>query len=327
LDDIGFGCCGKVYDAVTSFTPKMLDKMAELAVIGHVLVGGRNRIIESTALIFAIDPKESKEKDIAKELLRSIDPRHVEKNFRMLIRIGFLSRNYEELFFKLQQELSLPRVQGTAIRSGQPEITVDDPKKSNSHGSFSDQEELRRGLREAADRATTRPPCPISVTPAYGTSISSNVTPIPERPSPRKKKKRRNGNTSVCWDSREELPDITDAAQLRSIDLKNKKVSEKMMYRIICIFGFRISGQKASIGENYSQVVNIQQRIMNLLKGDKCLQRLFEKCWDNMIHNNAMYRKKRGEVASLPSKISNILDSEIRDVVAWALLENRRLTS
>ncbi len=365
LRELGHECDSVIFNAAVSLTPKMLERFADLAML-DLEIDGLDALLGATVLPFAMEAEDSPEKQIGRNILRSNNQSTNVSIFNSLIKLGIMNVDDNETFLNMQLEISSLRAEQSAppsaSREERPESEAESPKPpsetpeppepapetmrspssdagsvesapegTNSATPITCQHELRSALDEAVRKVTaSRPQTPVrpqSQNQSPSSPSSHPASSKPPRPPP--KKRRRNGTSIIPWEEREELPDIDDAQAFRNAELRNKRMSERVMYKAICVFCFRATGQKALIGDKGTARSLVRVNMTRLITNDKPLGELFSECWKKMEQAGAIReKKKKGEhVVSLTNSVSDITNQEIREVVEWALKENRRLST
>lgn len=330
LDEIGYRCDVGFIEDVMTLTLPMRDAMARLSMVGHIVVGGRKRLMEATCLVFAAADEDSEESRVSLSLLRSMDRKEATRTLHTLLNLGLLSPAEREAILSMDLWACGQENEQRNPASGEeqtPAPRVSDPPPVQEPPP----EMLPSGIDASGGQGEPCMPTPIPESdsavrwPDEAPETEPCIDPSLRRSTLKKKRKKK--TTSILpWDSRKPLPDITDAAALRNETLRNRSTNLDMMCRVICVFGFRITGQKALIGEKYANVSSVRQNVIRLVKGDKEFISFFKDCWDKMAIAKAIQFKKRGDVASLPPRTGGISDEQMAQIVEWALSENRRLT-
>ena len=303
LEELGNRGQARIYEEVSELTGRMLETFAELSVVGRLASGKMPRLLESTALMHSFDDS-SQERAQARSILSQRDPAEVSRTLDTLVDLGMVDSGMMPEYLELLDDLSCPEPN----RAG--------PTPSD-FVPIKDQSKLKEALALAVERS--------SIPPEESPSEDCPEPHLePARPRPKKKKKK-SETPLLPWDERWPVPETTDASELRNAELTNRSASEMTMYRIICVFCFRITGQKALIGENYANVSVVKSNVRRVVQGDQAFLKFFEECWGRMAAAGALQFKKRKEVVSLPSSVSGISDTMISAAVSWALNENRRL--
>ncbi len=283
---------------VAAMTPKMIQRLTDLAMVQRIVREGSKCLFEATAVLFALHEHSSPEKKCAMDILCLMRNRNLNAAFDALAESGFLEKK-DQLKITELQLVGLPE------------------HAARYHKPFSTQQELRLALQDMLGKKPSRKAQPEEPKPEID-------KPDNLRSKPPEEKK------ALTWEEREEIPLVDDAAEIRNLDLYGKQVGRAMMYRIICVFCFRIIGQKALIGDKYANSDTIKSNVLRLVKGDRLFIRFFERCWKEMVSNSAIITKKingSAGVASLAVSPAGIRDETIRESLAWALAQNRRYST
>lgn len=108
IDEIGLRGNWRSFDTAEALSEAAKDVVAELALIGHIVVGGSKRIFESTAILLALKG-DGAAKEEAFSLLKDSRSEQLNSTFKQLITIGALSLDDMDRFLNLQLKLAALR--------------------------------------------------------------------------------------------------------------------------------------------------------------------------------------------------------------------------
>ncbi len=114
-----------------------------------------------------------------------------------------------------------------------------------------------------------------------------------------------------------------DPKRLRRIDVRKYNYTDEQMYKLICVFCFRIGTSKPLLNNNYASLTLLKSNLTSQINGDKDLVQQFEKCWKKMVNCSAIITQKSPKVASLTTHPKEITDPLVKECVEWALAEQR----
>lgn len=345
LDEIGFRGSRRTLRIGRSLSDGAKETLASLAMIGHVIVGGSRRLLETTALMTALRPEKGDQRGAAISILEQLGTSSLTWTFRTLMKIGFLSLNDLDDFVELQLELATlkagPAAQPQqtvpaspekaeepheAPTTGEPAVSAEEPVEVPIEEEVVD-EERTFGLNDEETLAYVQ-----MLIEEEGIETSQELKAVDEEAhsacDARDLWSRLKFKENSCVQEappRRPLPAGLNASGLRDAELRGAEISELQMYKLICVEVFRLATAKPLMGMAYAPIQAVKSNMSRRLNGDKDNVNLFEKCWQRMVSSGAINLRKSSETASLNPHTSDITDPEVKAAVAWALSEHRKV--